>query len=68
MGRGEGGELKSFRQKKPFNFFRPPLLYVFGCCDLIRRLTEILRTIFELADYPIYRSVVIDVFRWLHHA
>ena len=47
------------------HFFRPPLLYVFGCCDLINSLIEMLHTILELADYPIYRSAVLDAFRWL---
>ena len=56
------------RFAKKVHFFRPPLLYVFGCCDLINSLTEMLHTILELADYPIYRSVVFDVPRWLRHA
>ena len=35
------------------HFFSTPWLYVFGCCDLISRPTEMLHTILELGDYHI---------------
>ena len=40
--------------------FLPSCLCVFGQCDLMSGLIEMLRTILELADYPIKISVVID--------
>ena len=45
----------------------PSLFYVFGHCDLNSGLTEMLRTILELADYPIKISVAIDVLIRLRH-
>ena len=42
------------------HIFLPSWLYVFGQCDLISGLTEMLRTILELADHPFERSVAID--------
>ena len=41
--------------------FLPSWLYVFGQCDLISGLLDMLLTSLELADHPIKRSVVIDV-------
>ena len=46
-------------------FFRTPWLKVFGRCDLISRLSDMLRTILRSADYLIQRSVAIDFLRWL---
>ena len=43
----------------------PFLFYVFGHCDLNSRLTEMLRTILELTDYPFKTSVAIDVLKRL---
>ena len=43
------------------HIFLPSWLYVFGQCDLISGLTEMLRTILELSDHPFKRSVAIDV-------
>ena len=43
----------------------PTLFCVFGYCDLNSGLTEMLRTILELTDYPFKTSVAIDVLKRL---
>ena len=43
----------------------PFLFYVFGHCDLNNGLTEMLRTILELTDYPFKTSAAIDVLKRL---
>ena len=48
------------RFAKKVQFFLPSWLYVFSHCNFISGLKKMLRTILELADYPIKISVVID--------